>query len=151
VYYQLLKVGRWLKANHPEITNPAQWTYELAAELVAAVNEMNVGEWIDTRQRRMAEERFGKPMRANAKEKVLKAMRTFLYDCREWEWVQLQLNPHRAFSTPRSIRNLLTPNPRVIDKEFWAKILWAAINLEAEDLPLAGNDLPFYPLDVSGQ
>lgn len=148
VYYQLLKVGRWRQMNHPEITNPAQWTYELAAELVAAVNEMKVGEWIDTRRRRIAEERLGKPMRANAKEKVFRAMRTFLCDCREWEWVPLQINPHRAFSTPRPIRHLLTPNPRVIDKEFWAKILWAAMNLEAEDLPRSGSELPFYPLEM---
>ncbi len=148
VYYPLLKVGRWLKVMHSDITSPAQWTYELAAEFVAAVNEMNVGEWIDTRQRRMAVERFGKPMRANSKEKLFKAMRKFLYDCREWEWVQLQINPHRALSTPRSIRNLLAPNPRIIDKEFWAKILWAAMNLEAEDLPLAGNDMPVYPLEM---
>lgn len=148
VYYQLLKIGRWVQVNHPEITNPAQWTYELAAELVAAVNEMQVGEWIDTRQRRIAEERLGKPMRAGAKEKVFKAMRTFLGDCRDWEWVQLQINPHRAFSTPRPIQRLLTPNPRVIDKEFWAKILWAAMNLVAEDLPRSGSEIPFYPLEM---
>ena len=42
-YYTLLKVGRWLKIHHPEVTSPADFTYELAAEFVSAVNEMKVG------------------------------------------------------------------------------------------------------------
>ncbi len=47
IYYPLLKVGRWLKVHHPEVSGPADFTYELAAEFVAAVNEMTVGEWSD--------------------------------------------------------------------------------------------------------
>jgi integrase len=60
----------------------------------------------------------------------------------------LQFNPARALGTPRPIRNLIGPDPRVVDKEFWAKILWAAMNLEAADLPLGANDLAIYPLEM---
>src|SRR5262249_54846221 len=63
VYYALLKAGRWLKVVHPEITSPAQWTYELAAEVVAAVNEMKVGQWSDASARsRKGRDREGEPL-----------------------------------------------------------------------------------------
>ncbi|HEX4204175.1 MAG TPA: hypothetical protein VHZ51_08260, partial [Ktedonobacteraceae bacterium] len=45
VYYPLLMIGRWLKAQHPDVTNPAQWTYDLATEFIAAVNQVKIGEW----------------------------------------------------------------------------------------------------------
>jgi integrase len=149
IYYQLLKVGRWLKAFHPTVTSPHQWTYDLAAKLVAAVNEMKVGEW-SSPQARLVQERIGQPLRPHAKANLLGAMRVFLRDCQEWEWIPTRLNPHRAFQVPRALQNQLGPNPRVVDKPLWAKLLWAAMNLEAEDLPLAGsgNRLPAYPLEM---
>jgi len=37
----------------------------------------------------------------------------------------------------------------VVDSTFWAKILWAAMNLEAKDLPHAQNStIPIYPLEM---
>jgi len=150
IYYLLLMVGRWLKVHHPEVTNPAQWTYELAAEFIAAVNEMKVGEWSDATQRsRTAAGRLGQPLRPRMKVHMLKAMRTFLRDCQEWNWIPRSLNPDRALRTPRALLHLSGPNPRVIDSEFWAKILWAAMNLEAKDLPVAVfNTAPAYPLEM---
>ncbi len=150
VYYQILKVGRWLKVYHPEVTGPAEWTYELSIELVAAVNEMKVGEWTDTQARRIPADRTGQPLRPRAKDHLLSAMRTFLRDCQEWGWIPVRLNPHRALKTPRAIRNFMGPDPRIIDKDLWAKILWAAMNLEAKDLPLQGkgNRIPPYPLEM---
>jgi integrase len=149
-YYQLLKVGRWLKVHHPEVTHPAQWTYELAAEFVGAVNEMKVGEWIDNENACISAYRVGNPLSPRAKNSLLFALQTLLRDCQEWNWIPVQLNPHRALQAPRSLRNLLGPNPRVIEKELWAKILWAAMNLQAEDLPVARkqNMTPTYPLEM---
>ena len=148
-YHVLLKVGRWLKVRHPEVTSPAQWTYELAAEFVAAVNEVKVGDWASPRQRgRIPAAKLGVPLRPHTKAGMLKAVRVFLRDCQEWGWIPLQFNPTRALHTPRPIRNLIGPDPRVVDKEFWAKILWAAMNLEAADLPLGSNDLALYPLEM---
>jgi integrase len=147
-YYPLLKVGRWLKVHHPEVTSPEQWTYELAAEFVAAVNDMKVGEWSDVSQRNhLVAERIGQPLRPRAKNSLLRSMRVLLRDCQEWGWISVQITPHRAVRTPRSIQNLIGPDPRVVDKEAWAKLLWAAMNLKEEDLPKTGGQL-IYPLEM---
>ena len=148
-YYPLLKVGRWLNVHHPEVQSPADWSYELAGEFIAAVNDMKIGEWSDADQRsRMPPERVGLPLHPRTKDRVLEAMRTFLRDCQEWGWIPVRLNPHRALQTPDSIRKLIGPDPRVIEKEIWAKILWAAMNLEAQDLPVLGGTATAYPLEM---
>jgi hypothetical protein len=149
VYYHLLKVGRWLQVHHLEVTSPADFTYELAAELVAAVNEMKIGEWSDAHQRKALKKgRDGQPLRPAAKDHLLAAIRTFLRDCQEWQWIPTRLNPQRGLRTPTSIRNLIGPDPRVVDKVAWAKILWAAMNLEAKDLPQSRGETCKYPLEM---
>jgi integrase len=148
-YHVLLKVGRWLKVRHPEVTSPAQWTYALAAEFVAAVNEVKVGDWAAPHRRfRIPAAKLGAPLRPHTKAGILKVVRVFLRDCQEWGWIPIRFNPTRALHTPRPIRNLIGPDPRVVDKEFWAKILWAAMNLEVGDLPLGANDVAIYPLEM---
>jgi integrase len=148
VYYQLLKVGRWLKATHPEVKSPGDFTHELVAEFVAVVNEMKVGEWIDTHKKRVPTHRVEQPMKANAKMQLLNALRVFLRDCQASGWIPIRLNPYRDIPTPRSILNQIGPDPRVVDTDRWAKILWAAMNLEEKDLPLSGSDASFYPLEL---
>jgi integrase len=148
-YYCLLKVGRWLKVHHPDVTSPAQWSYELSVELIATVNDMKIGEWSNAyRQTPRKTDRVGQPLSARSKKQCLSAMRTFLRDCQEWGWIPIRLNPHRALRTPRSIKSLIGPKPRLVDKDLWAKILWAAMNLQSEDLPVTGSDLPAYPLEM---
>jgi hypothetical protein len=63
------------------------------------------------------------------------------------EWLPRRFDPQRALATPRSIAALLGPNPRVIADEVWAKLLWADLNLDIDDLPVtkAGH---FYPLEL---
>jgi integrase len=147
VYYTLLKVGRWLQACHPEVSSPAHWTPALAAEFVAAVDGMRVGEWIDQVPSRASAARVGQPLRPKAKAQHLRAMRTFLLDCQEWTWIPVRLNPARCLRTPRAINNLIGPDPRVIDLTVWAKIVWAALNLTEVDLPHAGGtNVGLYPL-----
>ena len=41
----LLRLGRWVAQHHPEVLTPADFTRELAAEVVAAVNQMTIGEF----------------------------------------------------------------------------------------------------------
>ncbi len=148
MYYTLLKVGRWLDVYHPEVTSPLQWTYELAAEFIAEVNNMKIGEWSDASQRNhLVAERIGQPLRPNAKRSLLKSMRILLRDCQEWRWIPVRISVDRALRTPRAIRNLIGPNPRVVDKEAWAKLLWAAMNLEEDDLPKVHGQLS-YPLEM---
>jgi integrase len=149
VYYHLLAVGRWLQIHHPEVTGPADFTYDLAAEIVAAINEMRVGEWSSpTHLSALPQERIGQPMRPGAKAHRLYALRTFIRDCQQWEWIPPRINPARAFRIPRHILNQLGPDPRVVEKSLWAKLLWAAMNLEEKDLPVGGNKGYYYPLEM---
>lgn len=43
--------------------------------------------------------------------------------------------PGRCLRTPRSIANLIGPDPRTIDGAVWAKLVAAGLGLQAEDLP----------------
>ncbi len=132
VYYKLVQVGRWLSASHPEITAPSQWTRELAAEYVAAVVKLKIGDWST---RCYEPKKLGKPLTAQVKQNHLAALRLFFLDCQEWNWIPRRFDPSRALTTPRSIRALIAPNPRVIADDVWAKLLWAGLNLTIDDLP----------------
>jgi len=144
-YYQLLKVGRWLFAHHREVLSPADLTQEIAAEFVAAVSVMKIGEWTQVRH---SSDRLGQPLLPRAKNGLLGALRYFLRDCQEWGWIPIRFNPLRVLRTPRSILRLIGPAPRVISKESWAKLLWAAMNLTYEDLPLSKDKKSIYPLEL---
>lgn len=148
VYYPLLKVGRWLKVVHPEVSSPAEWTYELAAEFVALVSNMRIGDWSDQITLDRIEHQVGQPMLPNAKIGILRGVRTFFRDCQEWGWIPVRFNPARALRAPRALQSLIGPAPRVIDKEFWAKLLWAAMNLERNDLPVDSIGRHQYPVEM---
>jgi hypothetical protein len=87
-------------------------------------------------------------MSPSTKDGALTAGRAFFRDLQEWEWIPRRFAPGRALETPRPIRALLGPNPRVIADEVWAKLLWAGINLTAEDLPSTTSG-PRYPFELS--
>lgn len=151
VYYSLLKVGRWLHAHHPEIVSPAQWTYDLAAEFVAAVMEMKVGQWAAPSARIQNRiKHLGQPLRPAGRYQMLASMRALLRDCQEWNWIPVTFNATRALRTPPSLRRLIGPAPRVIDKMLWAKLIWAVMNLEEKDLPTIGHahETPKYPFQM---
>ena len=44
----------------------------------------------------------------------------------------------RSFETPKSVLAKIGPNPRIIADDVWAKLVWAGLNLTAEDLPKRG-------------
>lgn len=131
--YRLFQAGRWLAQSHPAVTSPAQWTRELAAEYVAMVDQMTVGQW--SQPGHMYADKMGKPVLASTKASTLGAMRVFFKDCQEWGWIPRTFSPERSFATPRFIRAKIGPNPRVIADESWAKLLWAGLNLTEADIP----------------
>jgi integrase len=133
----VLKAGRWLQACHPEITHAGQWTRELAAEYVGAVDRMHVGDYV-WRTAGLGT-KLGKPATARSKDAFLGAMRCFFADIQEWEWIPRRFDPFRAFATPRSIKALIGPAPRIIADDLWAKLLWAGLNLTLADLPGHGG------------
>jgi integrase len=91
--------------------------------------------------------RIGRPLSAKSKAGYITAVRIFFHDCQEWEWIARRFDPSRALATPRSIRALTGPDPRVIADAVWAKLVWAGLNLEASDLP-ANTGGQFYPLEL---
>lgn len=141
----LAKTGRWLAIEHPEITDPGQWTRATCAAWVAAVDRMSVGDWVQRRD--SLGERAGKPVSPRTKSHNLMATRAFFRDCQEWEWIPRRFDPNRALALPRSIAALIGTNPRVIADEIWAKLLWAGLNLNSSDLPGNSADT-YYPMEL---
>jgi integrase len=131
VYSRLLNVGRWLAQEHPEIERPDQWTCELTLEYMAAVDRLKVGDWA---VRPLPSHLLHKPLKPKAKIHLFSAMRMFFRDCQEWGWIPRRFDPARCFATPRSIKGLVGPDPRIISDDIWAKLLWSGLNLTAEDL-----------------
>lgn len=133
--YKLLRVGRWLARYHPEVTSPEQWTYELAAAYVAAVDEMTVGEFTTAEDYVRFAPHLGKPLRPNSKVHQLTVLRAFFHDLQEEPHnLPRRFNPDRALRTPTSLRRLLGPDPRVIDFTIWARLIRAAESLTAADI-----------------
>ena len=115
------KAGRWLAAEHPEITEPGQWTRETCAAWVAAVDRMAVGDYVQRRDHLHG--RAGKPVSPRTKAHMLMATRTFFRDCQEWDWFPRRFDPTRALALPRSVGALIGTDPRVIADDVWAKLL----------------------------
>ena len=68
-----------------------------------------------------------------------------------------RFDPIRAIPIPRKMLAQRKPSPRVIADDVWAKLLWAGLNVTADDLPVctyrAGHTLqpkevPWYPLTM---
>src|SRR5438270_968146 len=147
-YYSVLKAGRWLQREHPSVSSPDQWTRDLAIAYVAAVDHGIVGDLITTNVQHR-----GAPLLARSKAWVLSATRRFFLDCQEWGWCPIRFDATRTFATPRSVKALIAPNPRVLADDVWAKLLWAGLNLEQADLPTGSTSFrpesqgwPAYPL-----
>jgi len=121
----LLRTGRWLMYHHPEITTPHQWTTRLAAEYVAALGEMRVGDFVDAQHTKtILPGAFGKPLSARSKDRHLAIMRAFFKDLHEEpHLVPRHFDPVRTFRTPRVIRNQISPNPRDLNPLLWAKLV----------------------------
>ena len=138
----LLRMGHWLAAEHSDVFEPAQWTRQLCAAAVAAVDRMNVGDYVAHPE--ALRERVGEPLSPRAKMSYLAALRIFFHDCAEWGWIPRRFDPRRALSAPRSVRALIGPDPRVIADDVWAKLLWAGLNLTEKDLPSGTR----YPIEL---
>ena len=146
-YYRLLVVGRWLKAAHPEISRPDQWTRQLAAEYLAFLTTLRVGQLVDDRRSVSSD----KPLTASSRYAHLVALRCFFKDLLLWDWIPYRFDPKPIFRLSRSVANTRSPRPRIIAEDVWAKLLWAGLNLETADLPRSRNTLgeaagPRFPL-----
>ncbi|WP_432154834.1 tyrosine-type recombinase/integrase [Streptomyces tricolor] len=141
----LLKAGRWIATEQPEAADPAAWTRQTCAAWIAAVDRMQIGDYVVRTS--SFQERLGQPLQAESKASLIRAVRVFFRDIHDWEWLPRRFDPIRALALPRSINALLGPRPRVIDDGLWAKLLWAGLNLEATDIPRGKAGL-IYPLEL---
>ena len=112
------KAGRWLAAEHPEITEPGQWTRQTCAAWVAAIDRMRVGDYVQRTDSLAG--RAGAPISPRTKAHLLMASRTFFRDCQEWEWIPRRFDPARALAIPRSVAALIGTDPRIIADDVWA-------------------------------
>lgn len=140
----LFRAGRWLAVENPEAADPAQWTRQTCAAWVAAVDRMSVGDYVERDVTQP--ERAGKSLAPASKVHLLSGVRMFFRDCQEWEWLPRRFDPQVALTAPRSIRAMIGPNPRVIADDIWAKLIWAGLNLSAEDVPR--GEAAFYPVEL---
>ena len=150
IFYILMKAGRWLEATHPDCTSPSTWTRATAVSWVASVDRMLVGEWAHAPSTVRYRERVGNVLQPRTKDSHINAMRTFFRDCYDWEWTARRFDPARTLRTPRSVMALIGPDPRVIGDAPWGKLLWAGLNLDADDLRRSDGPRPspWYPLEL---
>jgi len=147
-YYIVLKIGRWLGQNHPDMTSPDGWSRDFASQAVATIFHLRCGDWTDTRPELV--QNFGKPLAAATRASYISALRTFFRDLQEWETIPRRFDPARAFTTPRSLLALIGPRSRVIADDIWAKLLWAGLNLTANELPKRRGKMQrsHYPIEM---
>ena len=129
----MLRAGLWLAKAHPGVTSQAGWTVEVCADFLAAVDRLAVGEWVLFSFSHAGRRNVGKPMDANSKRVIYHALRRFLGDVQLWGWATLRCNPRYHQATPTSVLRLAGVNPRTIDDAIWLRLVWASLNLEAED------------------
>jgi integrase len=138
----LTQAGRWLVAENIAAQSPEFWTREICAAWVARVNSLEFDDC--TRPPASPMPRSGRPLNAATKDAYLCATRRFFRDCQEWGWIRRHFNPTTAFATPKTIRQRIGANPRVISDDIWAKLLWAGVTLSTADLPdRFGRNYPF--------
>ncbi len=147
VLYRLFSAGRWLAQTGCGL-EPADWDREIAASYVAAIDRSTIGQWSTGIV--LSASRMGQPLKPASKASALTAVRQFFRDCQEWGWIPVRFSPFQALATPRSVRCLIGPDPRIIQDAVWAKLLWAGLNLTDQELskpddPHARGDGHFYP------
>ncbi|MGW7575578.1 hypothetical protein ACWGJY_16850, partial [Streptomyces sp. NPDC054765] len=111
VYRQdVARMGRWLAAEHPQITEPAQWTRATCAAWVATVDRMRIGDYVERTATRGV---FGDPMSPSTKDSALTASRAFFRDLQEWEWIPTPVRSRaRSGNAPQHPRTAGSQPPR---------------------------------------
>ena len=102
--------GAGWQAEHPEAADPAAWTRQTCAAWIAALDRMNVGDYVQRTAGLARPHRQAAASRA-PRQPSSSAVRTFFRDCQEWEWLPRRFDPQRALATPRSVSGPARPGP----------------------------------------
>ncbi len=74
IYYENLKIGRWLTQNYPEIVTPEQWNRDIAISFIASVNDWTVGQWAGETKKKTNLHRLGEPLSPRGKSHYIQAI-----------------------------------------------------------------------------
>ena len=142
----MLIAFRWVTQHHPHVTEPGQWTRELALRYVAYVcNEATVYDYVSPITKpclvKQLEHRQGEPLKAATKTAHIKSLRRFFRCLQKYSYevdgrieprLEIPWNPDDALATPEHVRAQVQPNPRNVEEEAWLKLIWTACTLNAE-------------------
>jgi len=142
----VLMACRWLAQHYPQVTEPSQWTREIALAYVAYVcNEATIFDYASPllRQRlaKKLEERQGELLKPASMSARLQGLRAFFRGLQKYSYeidgrlephLEINWNPADLFATPEQVRTQIQPNPRNIEEEAWLKLVWTACTLNAE-------------------
>ena len=137
---------RWVTQHHPQVTEPGQWTRDLALRYVAYVcNEATVYDYVSpitqARLAKQLEQRRGEPLKATTKTARIKSLRRFFRCLQKYSYavdgrteprLAIDWNPDDALATPEYVIAQVQPNPRNVEEEAWLKLVWTACTLNAE-------------------
>jgi len=150
-YGFLLRIGRWLAAKHPGMEAPEEWDRKLAVDCMTMITNMCCGDWRPIGGGHVGK-RFGQPLNAKTKLHNYTTVRTFFREMQEWGAIPPRFDPYRSFTPPRSVAAVVGSAPRVIADDVWAKLVWAGLNLTAEDVGRErksdGGIHTFYPMEM---
>jgi integrase len=143
----LTGVGTWLRQEQPVVGSPEQWDRQLCLKLVKAVTDLQAGAWSTS----LSQAAPGRLLGAGTRLRKIYAVRRFFLDLQDWGWIPKHFNPRVSLAPPAHLLAQIGPDPRVIAREIWAKLLRAALTLTAADLHLderAWAKQPAYPLEM---
>lgn len=93
-YIFLLRIGRWLTHNFPEVHTPEQWTTDIADACAEAVVQMEVGQWTGRKRPHCTRS----VVALETRRRCMQALRTFFRDCQHWDKLTYPFEPRRHFS-----------------------------------------------------
>ena len=143
---QMLVACRWLASHYPHITEPAQFTREIAVRYVAyTCNEATAYDFVSPafqqrfshlvkRRQTDALQPTGKSHRIQGVKSFFRSLQKYSYevDGRMEPRLAINWNPADTLATPESVKAQIQPNPRNVQEEAWLKLVWTACTLNAD-------------------
>jgi len=156
IFTQLLVIGRWLRANHADITTPEQWdeplAFEFARDLRTWVPGQYAAEQLKGRDWRYREK--SAPVSLDYVNRMLYYARRFFSDLQNFRHqpptgsprrIASRFTPQQIFRLPRRLqRKLRDWQPRDVAMEWWAKLVLTAAVLSEADIAATSR----YPLSA---
>ena len=138
----LSKVGRWMTQEQTGVAAPGDWTRATCAAYVARVDRMLIGDF--AQRRSSIEARSGQPLAPTSKASYISVVRGFFREGHEHGWCPPRFDPSIALVTPRAVKALIFPKPRIIADDALGQAGLGGAQPDADDLPARGRVA--YPL-----